>query len=80
MKISASVGRGTARLAVLCCDNAPIVAALDDSSHDSERRKQRDEQVDAILAAAGLPIVHVKAQHSYVPADVAARLRAGIEL
>jgi very-short-patch-repair endonuclease len=44
----------------------PILAIeLDDSSHDREDRQQRDGFVDSALAAAGLPILHVKASARY---------------
>jgi hypothetical protein len=39
---------------------------LDDSSHDAKDRQERDSLMDRILAAAGLPIVRVPAQHGYV--------------
>ena len=38
---------------------------LDDSSHDAEDRRERDEFVDQALAAAGLAIVHVRAKRGY---------------
>lgn len=47
-------------------DLAPLVVVeLDDSSHDRADRKSRDLFVDAVLAAASLPIVHVPAQRGY---------------
>ncbi|HEX7516302.1 MAG TPA: DUF2726 domain-containing protein [Chthoniobacterales bacterium] len=52
---------------VLCNrDLAPLVAIeLDDSSHDEEDRQSRDEFVDEVLAAAALPILHVRAKRAY---------------
>ncbi len=52
---------------VICDANlAPVAAVeLDDSSHDSEKRKERDEFVDAALTAAGVPIIHVRASRGY---------------
>ncbi len=52
---------------VICdADLAPVVAVeLDDSSHDAEERRERDEFVDLALAAAGLTIIHVRAQRGY---------------
>ncbi len=32
---------------------------LDDASHQREDRKQRDEFVDAVFSAAGIPLVHI---------------------
>jgi len=47
-------------------DLAPVVAIeLDDSSHHEQRRRDRDAFVDQVLAAAGIPIVHVAAQRGY---------------
>lgn len=61
---------------VLCNrDLAPVVAIeLDDSSHDEEDRKARDEFVDQVLAAAGLPIAHIRAKRTYVPDEIRAAL------
>ena len=52
---------------VICnADLAPVVAIeLDDSSHHEQRRRDRDAFVDQVLAAAGIPIVHVAAQRGY---------------
>jgi hypothetical protein len=53
----------------LLCDPAtlrPLLAIeLDDSSHNRPDRKQRDQFVDAVFAAARLPLVHVPVSHSY---------------
>jgi hypothetical protein len=57
----------------ILCDGAlsPILAIeLDDSSHDSASRSERDEFVDSVLAAAGLPLLHVRAKHGYVLEEV----------
>jgi hypothetical protein len=51
-------------------DDLRVVGAieLDDSSHQRPDRQARDAFVDAALAAAGLPILHVKvARHYPVP-------------
>jgi uncharacterized protein DUF2726 len=52
---------------VICnADLEPVVAIeLDDSSHREQRRRDRDAFVDQVLAAAGIPIVHVAAQRGY---------------
>jgi very-short-patch-repair endonuclease len=51
---------------VLNGDLAPVLAIeLDDSSHDDSRRRSRDTIVDGVLDAAGIPIVHIKAQRGY---------------
>ena len=69
----------------LLCDRhslAPVlVIELDDSSHLTARRQERDRFVDASLAAAGLPIVRVVARKEYNPLDVAGAIfhRLGIK-
>jgi hypothetical protein len=53
---------------VICDKNLlrPLLAIeLDDSSHNRADRKTRDNFVDAALAAAGLPILHVRASSGY---------------
>jgi very-short-patch-repair endonuclease len=60
---------------VLCDPNSftpLLVIDLDDSSHMRKDRQGRDAFVDAALDAAGLPILHVSAQHAYAPAEVRA--------
>jgi uncharacterized protein DUF2726 len=48
-------------------DLAPVVAIeLDDASHDAEDREERDDFVDAVLRAASLPLVRIRAKRSYV--------------
>jgi len=40
-------------------DARPVVAIeLDDASHERPERRRRDELLDAVLASAGLPIIH----------------------
>lgn len=47
---------------------SPVLAIeLDDSSHDREDRQERDAFVDQVLAKAGLPLLHVRAQTAYDP-------------
>jgi very-short-patch-repair endonuclease len=58
---------------VLCApdDLTPLLAIeLDDGSHARLDRRARDACVDAALGAAGLPILHVPAQHAYAPAEL----------
>lgn len=60
---------------VLCdaATTAPLlVIELDDRSHDRPDRQQRDAFVDAVLQAAGLPILHVRWQRSYDARQLAA--------
>jgi hypothetical protein len=66
------------------CDEAEIgprlVVELDDSSHDRPERQARDAFVDAALAAAGLPILHVRWQRRYDAALLATQIRAAVGL
>ena len=61
------------------CDTATVrpllVIELDDASHSRADRRDRDAFVDAALAAAGLPILHIPAQASYRVADLVAAIR-----
>jgi hypothetical protein len=52
------------------------VIELDDRSHQRQSRSVRDEFVDQTLAAAGIPILHVKAQSGYDPRTLAAQISA----
>jgi hypothetical protein len=49
-----------------------VVAAveLDDSSHDSEKARQRDEVKNKACASAGLPLFRFRAQRSYDPSKI----------
>ena len=49
---------------------------LDDSSHTRADRQDRDALVDAVFAAASLPLVRITAAGSYSTADLASRLAA----
>ena len=44
---------------------------LDDSSHSRRDRQERDEFVDQVFKAAGLPLLHVRAAVGYNPKDLA---------
>jgi hypothetical protein len=56
-----------------------LVIELDDASHEEESRRDRDTFVDAALTAAGLPILPIPAQRSYVPADLAAAIQQKLQ-
>jgi hypothetical protein len=62
----------------LLCDPVtmkPLVAVeLDDASHNRADRKGRDELVDKVFQAAGLPLLHVTAQREYNPREVMAQV------
>ena len=59
----------------LVCDPAtlrPMVAIeLDDSSHDRPDRRARDDDVERLLSAAGLPFVRFKCRRTYHTQSVA---------
>jgi very-short-patch-repair endonuclease len=61
---------------VVCNKNmAPVfVIELDDASHDSEDRKDRDAFVDQALAAAEIPVLRVRAKRGYVLDELRALL------
>lgn len=68
----------------LLCDSAtmrPIVGVeLDDKSHDRPDRRARDEFVDQVFAAAGLPLVHVRVKRAYNTAELAAQLSSYLDV
>lgn len=51
---------------------------LDDASHQRKDRVERDAFVDQVFAAAGLPILHVKAARGYQPAVLLEAVRGKI--
>ncbi|MEK7576954.1 MAG: DUF2726 domain-containing protein [Patescibacteria group bacterium] len=54
----------------------PLLAIeLDDSSHDTERGRVRDINIDHILKDAELPILHVRAVGFYNKVDLANRIK-----
>jgi hypothetical protein len=62
---------------VLCRKSDFSIAAvleLDDQSHQRQSRAARDGFVDSALAAAGIPILHVKAQAHYEPSALSTQL------
>ena len=56
-----------------------VVIELDDSSHGEASREKRDEFLDKALAAAGVHIVHIAAQRSYVPAEIREKITVSIK-
>jgi hypothetical protein len=48
---------------------------LDDRSHDRPERRARDELVDGVFAAAGLPLLRVPARQAYAPAELVALIQ-----
>lgn len=58
----------------LLCDIEDLSVAcaieLDDGSHQSKRRHQRDEFLRGVCAAAGIPLIQVPAQSAYIISEV----------
>jgi very-short-patch-repair endonuclease len=51
-----------------------VVVELDDKSHNRPNRRDRDQNVDAMLREAGIPILHFSARHAYSPQDIQNKL------
>jgi Protein of unknown function (DUF2726) len=61
-------------------DGRPLLGIeLDDSSHQEEGRKARDNFVDSVFAAAALPILHIPVQASYAPAEIRAQIDQALQ-
>ncbi|MBI5957525.1 MAG: DUF2726 domain-containing protein [Chloroflexi bacterium] len=62
----------------LVCDVAtmrPLVGIeLDDKSHQREDRRERDEFVNKVFQAAGLPLIHIQAKRAYSTTELGAML------
>lgn len=66
---------------VLCTPDriAPVLAIeLDDKSHSTPHRKERDDFVDQAFGAAELPIVHVPVKRNYSTAEVLTLIQTAI--
>jgi len=58
---------------VICSNESVDVLAaieLDDKSHNSQKRQERDRFVDKVFESAGVPLGHMVAQKSYAVQDV----------
>lgn len=53
---------------------------LDDKSHNRDDRKERDQFVDQVFAAAGIPLLRVAVKHTYSTQEVQALLQPYITL
>ena len=51
-----------------------VVVELDEPSHATPQRQGRDEDVETILAAAGLPIIHVLTSRGYETRELEAAI------
>jgi hypothetical protein len=49
---------------------------LDNSSHVAEARKQRDQFVNGVFKAGGLPLLHVPARVTYNPGELREQISA----
>lgn len=56
-----------------------LVVELDDVSHESKDRQKRDQVLDEVLQAAGLPILHIKAAMHYDPRELRRQIDAAIK-
>jgi ssDNA-binding Zn-finger/Zn-ribbon topoisomerase 1 len=58
----------------LLCDKEDLSVAcaieLDDASHDSKRRQERDEFLKGVCEAAGVPLIQIPAKSAYVISEV----------
>lgn len=55
-----------------------LVIELDESSHQRPDRVDRDDFLDSALAAAGLPILHIRARDTYNPRDLSDQIAAAL--
>ena len=58
----------------LLCDKEDLSVAcaieLDDGSHNSKRRQERDEFLKGVCEAAGVPLIQIPAKSAYVISEV----------
>ncbi len=57
-----------------------LVIELDGSTHAMAKRKERDEFLDEVFAAVGLPVLHVPVQPSYDKQAIAMQIAAALGL
>ncbi|HET6385547.1 MAG TPA: DUF2726 domain-containing protein [Armatimonadota bacterium] len=58
----------------------PVIGIeLDDSSHQAARRVERDEFVNRVFQAAGLPLLRIPVRQGYNPPDLQAQILNAIE-
>ncbi len=68
---------------IVACDptslSVQFVVELDDSTHSQSKRQNRDQLVDNILKAAGIPVIHITAKKSYSVQEIQSVLsQAGV--
>lgn len=63
----------------LICSKNPItskiIIELDDKSHNTPKRQDRDKFVDEIFANSEIPIVHIRVQYSYSKEEITKKLQ-----
>ena len=60
-------------------DGKPMLGIeLDDSSHEAKKRQERDDFVDRVFNASGLPLLHFPVQKVYDPQEMAERMMSAI--
>ena len=68
----------------LICDPdtlQPLVAIeLDEPSHTTPKRQQRDDEVEKAMTVAGLPLLRVLASRSYSTREIANSLKAYVDV
>lgn len=66
-------------LLVRADDMSPLAGIeLDDRTHDSADRQERDAFVDTVFASGGLPLLHFPAQRAYSRAEIRGRVDAAL--
>jgi hypothetical protein len=56
-----------------------LVVELDDRTHRQPDRQERDHLVDAALALAGIPVVHVTAAAGYDRREIGSQLEKALK-
>ncbi len=56
-----------------------LAIELDDKSHEDEERKERDVEVERILASVGLPLIRIKNQAAYEPEEIVAEIQKTLD-
>jgi very-short-patch-repair endonuclease len=76
LRVHRSVSSKHADFVICSSDTFRVIGVveLDDKSHRGETRQRRDQFLDAALAAAGIPVLHIPAQRSYSIPDIRSQL------
>jgi very-short-patch-repair endonuclease len=75
---------GQKHIDFLICDSStftPLIGIeLDDKSHESDYRKERDEFINDVFRMGGLPLVRIKARSSYNPKEIMDIIRKNMQI